>query len=591
MGQMRSPSPYLVATDEALRASFAALETRDDVASLLEITPQLLRWILYGKKERHEYIETELEKQHGGIRRICIPSRNLRILQDKLLRILTLVYRPRPCVTGFTNGRSTLDNASGHVRKRIVVNFDLEDFFPSIHLGRIRGILQSEPFCVGPQAALAIAQIATHADGHLPQGAPTSPILANIVCGPFDTALLEFARKHRAKYTRYADDITLSMSQRRLPREIATVDDSGASHLGSELAGLVSRHGFSIRDGKTRVRHSLRRQVATGLVVNEFPNVPRRLVRSLRALIHSCTTVSPSEAARIHSQKTGRTVHGEPADWVLNVVRGQLAYVMMVRGKHDPVYRRLLRDANQIPGAKFWPETPLSQQPSQPLRRRTRRNVNWPLWVDRYQHCVFRLICLGRNEEERVGTAFRVGPHCFATAGHNHVDTRTSQTRELCLHAPLPSEVKLTRIRAVAGDVGATDLALGYASVPPSWVATSIPTQERLPQVGEEVAALGFPEISLRQPELVLHVGRVEAVTTGYKKARFISVSFASGPGLSGSPLLDANGYCVGVVVEATYRKEEDEPLRAYGQAIAIGHWRELECCGNKLTTALDAAT
>ena len=97
------------------------------------------------------------------------------------------------------------------------------------------------------------------------------------------------------------------------------------------------------------------------------------------------------------------------------------------------------------------------------------------------------------------------------------------------------------------------DMAVLQASLPASWDAMVIPTQERLPQIGEEIAALGFPDIAFRVPDLVLHVGRIESIARGYRGGRFITVSFPSGPGLSGAPLLDANGYCIGVVVENTY--------------------------------------
>ncbi|NOG52791.1 MAG: RNA-directed DNA polymerase [Planctomycetes bacterium] len=242
-------------------------------------------------KVRCQYKERSLPKSHGGTRRICVPPIPLRILQDKLLRILTLIYAAKPCVTGFVLGRSVANNANPHVCKQHVLTIDLDNFFPSIHFGRVRGILQSPPYGVAPPAASVLAQLACHDDGHLPQGAPTSPIVANMVCGPLDSAMLQMASNNRLTYTRYADDITLSTNLRTFPSDIVRQDEHDTCEVGVVLRDLLAEHGFTIREGKTRLRSRLRRQTVTGLVVNEVVNVRRSYVRQLRALIHSCSTV------------------------------------------------------------------------------------------------------------------------------------------------------------------------------------------------------------------------------------------------------------------------------------------------------------
>lgn len=589
---MPKPLPYLIATDDHLSKSFFSLKTRDDVAKILEVSPQFLGWILCGRRERQEYFEMTLHKKSGATRRICIPPKNLRILQDKLLRIFSLIYHPRSCVTGFTKGKCIIDNALPHARKTFVINFDLKDFFPTIHFGRIYGTLQGGPFSLGSEAAMTIAQIVSHDDGHLPQGAPTSPIIANIVCGPFDTAMLELARANRFRYTRYADDITLSTTQRNLPPSIVSIDNMGSTHVGPELQDLLSRHGFVIRDGKTRARHTLRRQRATGLIINEFPNVPRMFVRNLRALIHDCGTKGFASAAKKYASVHTRSCSGDPQDWITNVIKGKLAYLKMVRGIEDPTYRNLLRRANSISKQQFDIEVPLLKQQGQAIHRRSRRNINWELWVEKSTAGVFRVACKDTVRTfDGFGTAFRVGPQCFVTAGHN-VDYRprgetTTIRRQVFIQMPDESEIELCKIIAHAGIEGDVDLAIGHGKLPSNWPDVFVGTQERLPKVGEEIAALGFPDIAFRQPELVLHVGRVEAVTTGYRGARFINVSFPSGPALSGAPLLDANGFCLGVMVENTFLGKGDAPRRPYGQAIAIGHWRSLPDCSTNLKYAL----
>jgi hypothetical protein len=206
---------------------------------------------------------------------------------------------------------------------------------------------------------------------------------------------------------------------------------------------------------------------------------------------------------------------------------------------------------------------------------------------------VFRLACEDPvGADDGFGTAFRVGGSTFVTAGHNAKYRRPKDDvvidRELSLWLPLPDKIRLAKVSALAGIEGAVDLALGKAELPNSWEATLVPTQERLPMIGEEIAALGFPDIAFREPALVLHVGRVESIGKGYRGGRFITVSFPSGPGLSGSPLIDANGYCVGVMVENTFLKTETPPGRPYGQAVAIGHWRDAAIGADRLSSALD---
>ena len=176
------------------------------------------------------------------------------------------------------------------------------------------------------------------------------------------------------------------------------------------------------------------------------------------------------------------------------------------------------------------------------------------------------------------------------TAGHNALCRQRDNdhvSRQLKLDLPLNEPIRLTGVQAVLGEHGAVDLAIGTAELPAEWPRTYVLTQERLPMVGEEIIALGFPDVPSRHVSLVMHVGRIESVMRGYRDARYLTVSFTSGPALSGAPLVDANGYCVGVMIENTFLKpEEDAPHRPYGQAIAIGHWRDLQGVPKRITTA-----
>ena len=142
-------------------------------------------------------------------------------------------------------------------------------------------------------------------------------------------------------------------------------------------------------------------------------------------------------------------------------------------------------------------------------------------------------------------------------------------------------------MKAELGEQGAVDLAIATAELPAGWPSIYVSTQERLPMVGEEIIALGFPDVPFREVSLVMHVGHIESVMLGYRGAQYLTVSFTSGPALSGAPLVDANGNCVGVMVENTFLKPKgDAPHRPYGQAIAIGHWRDIPGVSKRITTA-----
>src|SRR5262249_40547001 len=172
---------------------FAGLQTREDVAQLLGASVAKLKFLLYGRPESQRYIEFTLVKRRGGTRTILAPKNDLKVLQRRLADLLATAYRPREVAYAFVEGRSIADNADRHLRRRHVLNVDLKDFFPSINFGRVRGLFIS--LKAAPAAATVLAQICCHR-GALPQGAPTSPVVSNMICARMDRQLLSLARKH-----------------------------------------------------------------------------------------------------------------------------------------------------------------------------------------------------------------------------------------------------------------------------------------------------------------------------------------------------------------------------------------------------------
>jgi len=291
----------------------------------------------------------------------------LKLLQEK---VLTFLYEhagsEKPCVHGFTrkgSKRSIVTNAKAHCSPKTqhLLNIDIEDFFPSITFYRVRGVLQKKPFACSHQVATVLAHLCTF-NGILPQGAPTSPFLANLVCRTMDRDLMDLAKRHRATYTRYADDITFSFSVRRaesLPVNVCSFD-AGILTLGRELQAIIQQHNFRINAGKSRLSTRLHRLEVTGITINEFPNVKRMFVDRIRGALHAWDkygydladaawkkrvqgTAESSYAKRPWKRQTRSRV---PA--LKNVLWGKLLYLRMVRGADDALYLRLTERYNEL---------------------------------------------------------------------------------------------------------------------------------------------------------------------------------------------------------------------------------------------------
>ena len=265
------------------------------------------------------YVEFEIPKAKGGARRIAAPRTPLRKIQRKVLDEILAKLPLHDACHGFVAGRSTVTNAKPHEGAALVVKMDLKDFFPTVHYRRVKGLFQHIGY--GEDVAGALAGITTYRPtlelgtvvwpGMLPQGAPTSPALANLACRRLDSRLAKLAAKFGATYTRYADDLTFSFAKLpdiRMGRFLWWVD------------AICQQEGFTERDDKRRILRAKHQQRVTGLVVNQRVNVPRKDRRRFRAILHNCEKHGIASQARGH------------ADFAAYLA-GYAAYVNMV----DPV--------------------------------------------------------------------------------------------------------------------------------------------------------------------------------------------------------------------------------------------------------------
>lgn len=242
----------------------------NELARRLGIDAELLRRV------EPQYREFTIPKRSGGTRRISAPDETLRDLQRLVLRRVLGRLRAHACATGFERGHSIVTNALPHVGRDIVLKTDIRDFFGSTSATRVRKYFRKVGW--NREAAAVLTKICTH-NGGLPQGAPTSPRLANLVNFGFDAALYQLAARHNIAYSRYADDITLSAHADSRDRLMKTL--GFARH-------LARRNGYSLHGKKkTRIRRRHQSQRVTGLVVNSGrPRLPREVRRRLRAIEH-----------------------------------------------------------------------------------------------------------------------------------------------------------------------------------------------------------------------------------------------------------------------------------------------------------------
>lgn len=160
---------------------------------------RLIRHLDGTNNRRSYYHEVEIPKKREGTRTLTVPSHPLKWVQRSLLTVLTHLFPRHKCAHGFERGKSIITHARQHVGKRYVYTIDIKDFFPSITRNRVFGMLKAYPFHA-PQAVARYLANLTCYEGCLPQGAPTSPILSNLLCRRLDSRLFKWARRNGYTY-------------------------------------------------------------------------------------------------------------------------------------------------------------------------------------------------------------------------------------------------------------------------------------------------------------------------------------------------------------------------------------------------------
>ena len=225
------------------------------------------------------YHEATLPKRGGGVRTLHIPDPATMALQRTLLRRLLAKLHADPAACGFEAGKSIVDHAAPHVGRAVVVTCDLKDFFPSVTAKSVDYYFRRIGW--DAEAAALLTRLTTHPPSEgtpgLPQGAPTSPRLSNLLMHGVDYTLAKAAARRGFRYTRYADDLAFSSAED---------DPHAVRDLVRHVERVVRRAGFRLNPRKTRILRRHQRQMICGLVVNDRLNLPRKVRRELRAALH-----------------------------------------------------------------------------------------------------------------------------------------------------------------------------------------------------------------------------------------------------------------------------------------------------------------
>ena len=311
-----------------------------------KVTEKQLLHFSNAKIVPNRYKSFQIRKKSGGVREINAPCYQLGILLHIINILLKSLYTPNLCVTGFTEGKSVVDNAKMHVNHHYVFNIDLKDFFPSIPQARVWARLQFPPFNFTQEIANVVAGLCCHfnAEGTscvLPQGAATSPLLTNAVCDTLDRRMKGVAKRFGLHYSRYADDMTFSSMHN------VYQDDS---EFRSEIKRIIEEQGFKMNEKKTRMLRDGVRQEVTGLTVNSVVNVSRKYISDLRWLLHIWEKEGYAKAYSLfypkYKKEKGYIKKGEPV--MENVIGGKLNYLKMVKGANNVACNKLQARYNKL---------------------------------------------------------------------------------------------------------------------------------------------------------------------------------------------------------------------------------------------------
>ena len=254
------------------------------------------------------YRKAKFPKKSGGFRNLSVPDEVLKSIQKRISEVLLIHMPISRYAKAYRFGSSTLRNAKHHVGKQVVLKLDILHFFDSIRYSTVKDKVFPEEVYAEPLRIL-LTMLCYHKDA-LPQGAPSSPAITNIILYEFDEQLGQWCREQGISYTRYCDDMTFS-------------GDFDPAEVIRFVRLKLKKMGFLLNKQKTRIQHPGQQQTVTGIVVNEKLSIPADYRRKLRQELYYCKKFGIQE----HLQKTGLEI---PENTYRMQMLGKVNYVLQV---------------------------------------------------------------------------------------------------------------------------------------------------------------------------------------------------------------------------------------------------------------------
>lgn len=296
-------------------------EARKEVAKLINIELRAITYVLYKKGIEESYKSFEIPKKAGGTRVIDSPNKQLKRIQRQLGKKIYDIHKnyidqkriASNISHGFETGKGIITNARIHKNKKYLLNIDIANFFSSINFGRVQGYFnKSQEFMFSKEVSTIISQLVCY-EKKLPQGAPTSPIISNLIFNIVDLRILSLAKKYKLSYTRYADDMSFSTNNRAFQTDYI--------EFIQELKVLLKNSGFDINESKTRLEYYSSRQEVTGLTVNKKINARRKFIKQTRAMLDQLLKTDSFKIDGVigtEEQLEGRLAFINQLDWYNN---------------------------------------------------------------------------------------------------------------------------------------------------------------------------------------------------------------------------------------------------------------------------------
>jgi RNA-directed DNA polymerase len=304
------------------------------LAHSLGIRNRTLMHLILGRDKMYKV--HKIPKKSGGVRTIHAPEQMLKYVQGKVLDLFFTPLDYPAHVAAYVPGKTTRDSAEVHAGKPILIVMDLKDFFPSTRRSWIRHMLQAE-FGYSHRVASLLSDVMTVPVSFpygkryvVPQGAPTSGAVCNWVAHyRIDKKILAVCERWGMAYTRYADDLAFSHTER--------LDKKKANLFIKEIVQIIKDGGYTLNSKKLRVVRSGRQQRLLGMTINEKPNIMRLQDRKMRARIHQCKHEGFAAVASKMNLESGEKLKSQ--------IEGQLSYWHMINPVKSAKLRLQLEDA------------------------------------------------------------------------------------------------------------------------------------------------------------------------------------------------------------------------------------------------------